>query len=112
MRNKFINSRELLLIIINDENGIRAQETDYAHEIFETVADALAHTEDEYFFDEIERICRFDVETGKSEDVTDEIAHEYLGKHQTFSWEAHTLPDWVKNSGAWSDHCEVNGWAA
>ncbi len=78
----FVNSRDVLLIYMQNDEGQYILETEYLHVEFATVQDVHSWMEKNITFPEqIQRIVRFDTEVLKGEDVTEDFS-EALAEYE------------------------------
>jgi len=103
----YIGEDEVLQIIVSNTGDRYIEESDFLAKTYATKADVLP-----LLNDEAQRVIRFDFQTLKGEDITEELAQAYLDGQQPYTWDESTLPDYVKKSQAWEDHCEDHGVAA
>lgn len=103
MRKQFINSRELLLTVDTFKGGSYLGESALLGTVYETAKEAL----DKHNDDGITRFIRFDLDALHGEDVTEQMAEAWLDDFEHSPDDEHLLPEYVRNSEAWEQWCEV-----
>lgn len=103
----YIGPDEVLQIIVRHNGETYIEESEFLARTYTADSDVLP-----FLNDEVQRVIRFDLQSLTGEDITEELAQAYLDGQQPYSWDESTLPDYVKKSQAWEDHCSDHGIAA
>lgn len=96
-KRKFITATETLLLKTSHGNGCYYAETEVLPKIYHTAAEAIAGTDD------FVQAIRFDMETLKGEDVTEDCAEAWLSNWTGTPDE--TVPAFVEGSDAFKRYC-------
>lgn len=101
-RTQFCTARETILVKLANPKGFYFEEGDFHGKTYETVSRAV----DSLTMDHAAEFLRFDMDTLKAENITEEFAVEWLEKFEGTPDDEDVLPLYVRTSEAWDAWCE------
>lgn len=101
LRTQFCTARETILIKLGSSNGFHFDEGDRHGKVYETIRHAVTRLT----MDNAAGYLRFDLDTLKAEDITEEFAAEWLQTFKGSPEDEDLLPTYVRASQAWDDWC-------
>lgn len=102
-RTPFCSPRETILIRLGSENGFHFDEGDRHGRVYESARHAVTRLT----MDNAASYLRFDLDTLKAEDITEEFATEFLTTFKGSPDDEDRLPIYVRTSQAWDNWCEA-----
>lgn len=98
---RFCTERETILVKLGGANGFHFDEGDRHGRVYQSVRHAVTRLT----MDGAAGYLRFDLDTLKAEDITEEFAAEFLTTFKGTPDDKELLPLYVQTSQAWSDWC-------
>lgn len=102
-RTQFCTSRETIMIKLATSTGFYFEEGERHGKVY----DSARHAVTRLTMDNAAGYLRFDLDTLKAEDITEEFAAEYLTTFKGSPEDEDQLPTYVRTSQAWDDWCEA-----
>lgn len=102
-RTQFCTARETILIKLGSSNSFHFDEGDHHGKVYETVRHAVTRLT----MDNAAGYLRFDLDTLRAEDITEEFAAEWLRTFRGSPEDEDRLPLFVGGSAAWDAFCEA-----